>query len=239
VLSEVAENFRRRERRNPYDDFRQLSEALDDLLSAFRAFDDRTSHQLSRRYGHDSDELRAFKHALSVEYDEVFAYRFSYKLRNYSQHCGSPICRIDAGAHRLSNGEVTRRFVPLFDSGKLLAEYDGWNSRVVSDLQYIAGEFPVTFVVDQLMASCTRAYATLVVRLAGRIKEAVRVIRELALAKNESEDENYSVLVRFPDGAERLTDPRQTNQMIVEVIRLDLADAAVDALGQCIAMLDA
>lgn len=88
-VASIAENYRNRAG-NP-EELKAIPERLDDLLSAFRAFDDRTCNNLSKRYGKESDQLKLFRGALSFEFDNVFAYKFSCQLRNYSQHAGSPI----------------------------------------------------------------------------------------------------------------------------------------------------
>ncbi len=94
-IREIADSFTGRS--SSPEDLKQVSKLLDNVLSALRAFDDRTKHALSQRYGKEGKEFNVFKVALSEEFDNNFAYRFSCQLRNYSQHTGSTVSNIQAG----------------------------------------------------------------------------------------------------------------------------------------------
>src|SRR5205823_3022484 len=64
-----------------------LNRHLLNFLASIRAFLDHSETALIRRYGKGSAEFDAFRLAKAREYDEHFAYRFLYALRNYAQHC--------------------------------------------------------------------------------------------------------------------------------------------------------
>ena len=115
-----------------------IRDSFDDVLSAFRRFTDRTAHLLSQRYGPDSEEVRVLREAMSQEFDNEFAYRFMYHLRNYSEHRGAPITRIRQASTLGPDGRVEHEFDVLFDSRKLLSYHD-WHRQVRADLAGING----------------------------------------------------------------------------------------------------
>lgn len=63
---------------------RQINRHLLNLLTVLRTFLDHSESELKRRYGRASDKVAWFKHICFTEYDNHFASRFLYKLRN---HC--------------------------------------------------------------------------------------------------------------------------------------------------------
>lgn len=181
-----------REKRSKPQDLYSLSSLLDNFLSAFRAFDDRMSHDLSRRYGKTSLPYKTFKDALSFEFDNTFEYRFTYHLRNYSQHAGNPITNIRANA-RLENGVVISECIPTFDSKALLERYKEWHSKVKADLAEINGEFSVEITVDMAMASCWQAYC----KLLQSIEKEIEAAANLILSYDYIEKNEYPVLVKM------------------------------------------
>lgn len=68
----------------------EINRLILNLLSSIRTYLDHTETRLNREYGIESEEFKIFKTETSRTYDENFAYRFLYKLRNFSQHCGLP-----------------------------------------------------------------------------------------------------------------------------------------------------
>jgi hypothetical protein len=106
-----------------------IRSSFEDVLSAFRRFGDRTAPLLSQRYGLDSEEVRVLKRAMSLEFDNEFAYRFMYHLRNYSEHRGTPIARIKQTSALMPGGGVEHELDVLFDSRKLLSDHE-WHRQV-------------------------------------------------------------------------------------------------------------
>lgn len=157
-----------------------LERKLDALLSALRAFDDRTSHQLSGAYGADSEQLKSFKETLSAAFDTEFAYRFCWKLRNYSQHCGNPISNLNATSAEEPDGTVTTELIVTFDSVQLLREYDGWGATVRADLERIGGGFQLEPVIDALMGACFSVFLRLLLIREPEITEAIRMVQDMA-----------------------------------------------------------
>jgi hypothetical protein len=111
-------------------------------LSSIRTFIDHSETFLHRKFGEKSVEFLEFKGMLSAFYDNSFAYRFFYKLRNYSQHCGLPIdgVRFSPEYDRISNF-VTGSIVINFQRDKLLSNFSKWGEKVKNDLQIMNEEF--------------------------------------------------------------------------------------------------
>ena len=68
---------------------------LANYLASIRFFLDFTETRVKRRFGKTSQQAQSFKRACSSAFDNTFAYRFLYKLRNYAQHCGLPVGPLD------------------------------------------------------------------------------------------------------------------------------------------------
>jgi hypothetical protein len=77
-----------------------INRRLRSFFSEFRVFLDYTETKLKRRYGADSEQVNVFKTACSRQFDNSFAYRFVYKLRNYALHVNLPL-----NALSLTSGE--------------------------------------------------------------------------------------------------------------------------------------
>ncbi|MFE2419699.1 hypothetical protein [Streptomyces hokutonensis] len=155
----------------------EIRTRLDDLLSALRAFDDRTSHDLKKSFGENSEPFRTFKEALSHEYDNEFAYRFMFKLRNYSQHCGQPEMAGQVRSSRAADGTTVRLASLAFDSRELLRRFNKWGTQVKEELKEIDGRFEVEPIVDRLMFSCGQAYSKMLVSQESAIRSASAFIR--------------------------------------------------------------
>ncbi len=152
----------------------EMGRSVDALLSALRAFDDRTKHWLSRTFGDDAKA--AFAADLSSAYDNNFAYRFCWKLRNYSQHCGNPVTSARGGA----SVDADAVYEPVFHAARLLEEYDSWGDAVRKDLRDIGGHFDVVPVIASVMAAVTWAYARLLNRHKQELEAAALFILHLA-----------------------------------------------------------
>ncbi|MFJ4440006.1 hypothetical protein [Streptomyces sp. NPDC088923] len=171
---------------NPKADSAEIKQIVDSLplmldgtLSALRAYDDRTSHALSRRFGKNSHEVLNFKESLSSEYDNEFAYRFMYKLRNYSQHCGVPELSGGVRGYLSEGGEIHKDVSITFDSLKLVDRYDGWGKKVRQELLEIDGEFDAIETVNRMMLSCSRTYGKLLIARNHELADAAEYILSL------------------------------------------------------------
>lgn len=124
------------------------------FLSAFRQFLDHTETRLKREYKEFPEVFNRFKERASSAYDNEFAYRFIYKLRNFSQHCGIPVGVVDFECKydEVENKQVYI-FHLMFDVGRLLAEGNDVLGKVVrSDLKKFGLALPVEPLPRKVMS---------------------------------------------------------------------------------------
>lgn len=201
---------------------------FDDVLSAFRRFTDRTAHLLSQRYGPDSEKVRVLTQAMSYEFDNEFAYRFMYHLRNYSEHRGTPITRIAQASRLTPDGRVEHSLDVLLDSRKLLADHD-WHRRVRVDLARINGEFSALVTVDALLYACGRVHCKVLLAQEAGITSAAAGIQSLA-GRIATDAILGPVLLQAKPS--ELTARQVTSPLNITPIRTDLAEVATVALQQ-------
>jgi hypothetical protein len=136
-----------------------LAVRLFNWLQSIRAYIDHTERRLKRRFGKDSDEVRAYKEIRSNEYDDCFAYRFFYKLRNYG-HVDFPALGLNVKDRKpigmppakISATVVLRRDV-------LLKNYEEWGAKVSRDLAQMPEEFDLMAPMVDMMESLDRIKA--------------------------------------------------------------------------------
>ncbi|WP_062062937.1 hypothetical protein [Aquimarina longa] len=108
--------------------FYESNRLLLNYLTSIKTFLDHSETKLNRKFGKNSDELIKFKNVTSFFYDNSFAYRFFYKLRNYAQHIGLPLTNIGFTSEydreiNLMKGNLRA----YFKSSDLLEKYDSWS----------------------------------------------------------------------------------------------------------------
>jgi len=101
-----------------------LMRLISEFLSAFRTFLDHWETYLKRKYGNESKEVTLFKAATSNEYENVFAYRFTWELRNYIQHEGFPAISSTSAIDELEE----RHYSLDFDRIELLENGHKWKA---------------------------------------------------------------------------------------------------------------
>lgn len=125
-------------------DHRQLSEALMtsvvNWLTAMRLFLDHEETDLKRRFGKDSQQVALFKSATAAAYDGHLGYRFAYRFRNFVQHCGLPLSRIEIGPVTQSGTRAKQAVDLVLDRDELLSAYGEWGP-VRADLQVMPATF--------------------------------------------------------------------------------------------------
>lgn len=153
------------------------------FLAALRQFLDHTETRLKRQYEHAPEVVQAFKARASKSFDTVFAYRFLYKLRNYSQHCGPPVGFVDFESKAIGRtGLVEHRLHLLFDAAQLLSHAeDVWGS-VKKDLVKLKGRFPVEPLPEQAMAELEAVWSVV------REAERPHLVRSATIAVDTVQD---------------------------------------------------
>ena len=92
------------------------------FLGSVRTFLDHAGTSISRRYGKGSEQFLYFKELTAYQFDNVFSYRFLYKLRNYTQHCGMP--PVSFAVNIVPGDEL--EIAPRFSRQGLLDNYSEW-----------------------------------------------------------------------------------------------------------------
>ncbi|MER0041585.1 hypothetical protein [Pseudomonas sp. MGal98] len=122
-----------------------FSRLLLNILSMFRSLIDHSDFSLSRSFGKEAEQYKAWKLSQSEQYDSLFEYRLFYKLRNYCQHVGMPPMSISFSTSASEPGVSLRLDL---SRDKLLEEKSSWNSQLISDLMACEEKIPV---LDSLM----------------------------------------------------------------------------------------
>ena len=156
---------------------RIIDKWLLNILSSFKALLDHLETRITRNYGKDSKEYDQLKSAYSYEFDNVFSYAFSYKLRNYIQHCGMP--KITFNINTTIDHEITNQIEFLLEldlhRDDLLSSYDSW-TIVKKRLAEQEDEICLLNVLDELMQSLIRIFSK---------------IKDLISYKDATEAQNY------------------------------------------------
>lgn len=145
----------------------QAQRLLSNFLASASAFRDRLSTAISAKFGADSEQALAWKAAQSRAYDECFAYRLLYALRNYSQHQEAPINLIQVNGRRNDTGKMVHDFELTLDRDKLLSD-KRLKASVRNELSAMGSPLPITplataymrahrkFALDLLLAESPR-----------------------------------------------------------------------------------
>ncbi|MGW4426639.1 hypothetical protein [Streptosporangium sp. NPDC004631] len=222
---DVAQNYSETDPYNPAQLASNFHSAVDSWLRDLRAFDDHTSHKLSHRFGNASPELEAFKNATREAYDGSFAYRFSYKLRNYNQHAGGGVQHFSIGKIEEPSGQVRNYVIASFDAPTLLSENDKWGTQVRWELENIGGKFDFRPILISTMVASDRVLNRMLVALETHIRAAVSVIRELAEEVEAHGDPFFTSVSSDWPGEGR-------TELPMTLIRPQICDLIVSALEQ-------
>jgi hypothetical protein len=166
-------------------DHRQLGEALMgstvNWLTSMRLFLDHTETDVKRRFGKASEEAQRFKAATSSAFDAKVGYRFVSKFRNYVQHCGLPLSRIDFSRPDTATKTRAKQSVALLlDRDELLSSYHEWGI-VKRDLEAMLPHFPLLPLISEAMEGLREVYRELLdIRLSEALNHCMVLDRALA-----------------------------------------------------------
>lgn len=150
-------------------------------LGSIRTFLDHSQLGMNRKYGKDSPVFKEYKDILGIFYDQSFAYRFFYKLRNYSQHCGLPLQGFGYTLQNdRDNGGVQAKLHFNFDRDSLLSAYDdGWGEKVKEDLKAKDKEFEVWPLVYEMTHNIVQIGISIERMNKERLMESINFIENL------------------------------------------------------------
>jgi hypothetical protein len=123
----------------------EVNRLILNLLSSIRTYLDHTETRLKREYGLASEEYKIFKTETSRTYDENFAYRFLYKLRNYSQHCGLPAGLLEVSS--FSENELPKYILKLSLLRDDLLQNFKWGNQVTEELCKQEEVFDILYLI--------------------------------------------------------------------------------------------
>lgn len=185
---------------------RIIDKWLLNILSSFKALLEHLQTRITRSYGKDSKEYNQLKSAYSYEFDNVFSYAFSYKLRNYIQHCGMP--KITFNINTTIDHEITNQieFSLELDLHRddLLSNYDSWTT-VKSRLAEQEDKICLLNVLDELMQSLIRIFSKIKDLIS--YKEATEAQTYILSIINENEtyqEQNYGICKGIEKSGEKL-----------------------------------
>lgn len=136
--------------------FVDINRLILNFLSSVRTYLDHTETRLKREYGSSSEEYLLFQTETAKAYDEYFEYRFLYKLRNFSQHCGLPAGSAAINAFQDENLIHRDSMNVFFKRDTLLSKFDKWGKVVEIDLKGMPDQFDVLPLVKRYLQTFTR-----------------------------------------------------------------------------------
>jgi hypothetical protein len=134
---------------NYYNHHLNLNRLFFNYLSSIRTFLDHIETKTKRKYGKDSGKSQNFKNITSYFFDTYFPYRFIYKLRNYSLHCGLPIDEVEVSVTKIAEDTFMPEYKIEFDSQELLANYSEWG-KVKQDLM-LKEKFSIFEIINDMI----------------------------------------------------------------------------------------
>ncbi|MFI6783889.1 hypothetical protein [Micromonospora sp. NPDC050276] len=143
-------------------------------LNVVRLFLDHEETWLKRTFGENSNYFTDFKSACSQAFDSSIAYRFLYKLRNYTTHCGLPISSVNLdppGAEERAAG-LHQRISFRLNRDDLLRDFN-WGAKVRDDLATMDPAFELLPLIGEAMPHLD---AILQATFANKVRECLRTL---------------------------------------------------------------
>ncbi|MBC8052181.1 MAG: hypothetical protein H7Y13_03885 [Sphingobacteriaceae bacterium] len=123
----------------------ELLKHLKTFFFSFKTFHDHWETLLKRTFTVNSPQWLNFKSQKSYEYDNTFAYRFIYHLRNYVQHCGMPHIQLKANLNERDEPEYRL----LLNVEQLLETYD-WKPIIINDFKLLEGDLDLLHLLNNI-----------------------------------------------------------------------------------------
>jgi len=152
----------------------EINRYLLNWLSSVRTFLDHSEYNLKKQYGHNSDEVKLFETTCAEAYDNHFSYRFTYRLRNYAQHCGLPVGTLSLGSKfDQRTGTTSSYFKVCFNRDELLKKFNDWGP-VEQDLKKQTETFEINQHVDETMTQLSEIQDTV---QSNRLSELINMVK--------------------------------------------------------------
>lgn len=212
--------------------FFDLNRRVLNLLSSVRTFLDHTETNLNRPGR--TEQLARFKKECSAQYDQKFAYRFLYKLRNYAQHCGVPASGFETGK-RLPNSNTDKKdaitVFRLLLRRADLEKYESWGP-IKEELSAKPETFELDGLLQEMVHSLYLINKTLIKEDLSELSAAVRGLDKLIeeveplLASHQT-----AVPIIFEPELKAAGPPRQIN-LKIQWFPLDVMDNVSSAFEE-------
>jgi hypothetical protein len=151
-----------------------INRRLLNLLSSFRSYLDFMETRLKREYGESSEMVSKFTAYCRVEYDNNPSYRFIYRLRNFSQHCGFPIRNINFEEYLDAHKSIVRKFSPEIDKVHLLQNFN-WKS-LKQEIEKFPSSFDIRPPLLEAMKSLKRIHSNITANIFVYLKSSAQII---------------------------------------------------------------
>jgi hypothetical protein len=149
------------DKENYYKHHLNLNRMILNYLSSFRTLLDHTETITKRKYGNKSIESEKFKQLTNILFDKYFSYRFFYKLRNYSQHCGIPIDEFEVSGTVVDENKIKPEYKIEFSSNDLLKKFKDWGIVVTKDLKN-KGDFSLFPLLDEMSLALGELWTSII-----------------------------------------------------------------------------
>ncbi len=156
----------------------EINRRVLNFLSSFRSYLDFMETRLNRDFTDNEKLLKSFLAFCSHEFDNNFAYRFIYRLRNFCQHCGFPIKRLDFENMPDQTGKLIYKFNPIVEKGFLINNFD-WK-KLRPEIEALESEFDPGSVFASAMLSLKTIHSNITKLLFDEIRPKALVILDYA-----------------------------------------------------------
>lgn len=196
-----------------------INAAFLNLLSHARLYLDHTETMIKHAsHSTKEDDLAKFKEITGTEYDNVFAYRFCYKLRNYAMHCGFPISGFSAHSGFIDGTEqVEHSFEVTFSTKELLSNFDKWGAKVKSDLKSMPEQLDMLKIANEYVQALERVQEKMLKVYSSRLLKAAKTIK--SVAAHAKKVDGYPHIISMPPEDEI---PKPVTKLNVEIERIPL-----------------
>jgi hypothetical protein len=128
-----------------------------------------------KRFGNDAEKLKQYEDATHLEYDNHFAYRLAYALRDYATHCDFPPISMKVETRAVGGDRIDSLSMQL-DPVHLLNAWSGWTAQIKKDLEARSEPIDLIPVVDDAMACVERIMKAILVTESADMTGAAQLI---------------------------------------------------------------
>ena len=171
-------------------------------LSSIRTYLDHTETRLKRNSTNEFEELKYFKQETAQAYDNNFFYRFLYKLRNYSQHCGLPAATITFHSQEDQEGQPGNTLTLFLNRDELLNNFNSWGI-VENELLNQPEKFDIIPLVDKKFEILNKINSKINSRIYSHFHKEGHELMDLIWASQEKK--GIPCLIKTTDRGETAT----------------------------------